>query len=145
MKLTIFFSVIMSFGIWANSLSQSTKISLNLQNASVSEFIKNVEDKTDFYFIYQDDIFKKNQNVSINVDRMPLDVILAEFERQTSVAVRTFGYQIVMANNKRGITKIVEEEKIVQPQTQITGTITDADGTPLPGASIVEKGTINGT
>jgi TonB-linked SusC/RagA family outer membrane protein len=30
-------------------------------------------------------------------------------------------------------------------QTQISGTVTDADGIPLPGASIVEKGTSNGT
>lgn len=30
-------------------------------------------------------------------------------------------------------------------QTTLTGTVTDVDGTPLPGASIVEKGTTNGT
>ena len=29
-------------------------------------------------------------------------------------------------------------------QQQITGTVTDGDGVPLPGASILEKGTTNG-
>ena len=32
----------------------------------------------------------------------------------------------------------------VELQTQISGSITDADGVPLPGANIVEKGTSNG-
>ncbi|MEP1487884.1 MAG: TonB-dependent receptor [Algibacter sp.] len=146
MKLTLFFSFVMTFGIWANSLSQSTKISLNLDNASVSEFIKNVENKTDFYFIYQDDIFKDDQNVSINVDKMSLDAILSEFEKQTSVAIKVFGYQIVMAKNNKEIKKIVDQNSTIEAvqQIQITGSVTDADGIPLPGASILEKGTTNG-
>lgn len=43
----------------------------------------------------------------------------------------------------------VDEGKVMNKagalQQQISGVVTDADGTPLPGASIVEKGTINGT
>ncbi|GAA3653082.1 SusC/RagA family TonB-linked outer membrane protein [Flavivirga jejuensis] len=148
MKLTFLFSFMMTCGIWANSLSQSTKISLNLENASVSEFVKNVEDKTDFYFIYQDDIFKEGENVSINVDKMPLDTILAEFEKQTSVVIKVFDNQIVISKNKRGIKKIVESvNSTVEPLRQVivTGTLLDINGNPLPGANIIEKGTTNGT
>ena len=38
---------------------------------------------------------------------------------------------------------ITNEQKILQQS--ITGLVTDSDGTPLPGASIIEKGTTNGT
>lgn len=146
MKLTFFFSLAMSCGIWANSFSQSTKISLNLENVTVSKFIKDVEDKTDFYFIYQDNIFKEGQEVSMNVDNMSLDLILAEFESQTSVAIKIIDYQIVLARNKKEIRKIVAQNKkvVLQEEKKVTGTITDSDGAPLPGASIVEKGTTNG-
>ncbi|WP_242202016.1 SusC/RagA family TonB-linked outer membrane protein [Aestuariivivens insulae] len=37
------------------------------------------------------------------------------------------------------------ELKNVVFQNQISGTVTDAEGVPLPGASVVEKGTTNGT
>lgn len=36
-------------------------------------------------------------------------------------------------------------EKFQQPANQITGTVTDETGNPLPGVSIVFKGTVNGT
>nr|WP_299073389.1 TonB-dependent receptor [uncultured Allomuricauda sp.] len=39
--------------------------------------------------------------------------------------------------------KMLNKAKTVQQQ--VTGVVTDADGNPLPGASIVEKGTVNGT
>ncbi len=36
-------------------------------------------------------------------------------------------------------------EEITKPQQQVSGTITDAEGLPLAGANILEKGTTNGT
>ncbi|WP_258364810.1 TonB-dependent receptor [Arenibacter sp. ARW7G5Y1] len=43
---------------------------------------------------------------------------------------------------------VMEVESVVTselPQILVSGTITDQDGTPLPGANILEKGTTNGT
>ena len=48
-------------------------------------------------------------------------------------------------NNRRGL--VVEElstKKDPVRQITVTGTVKDENGTPLPGASIVEKGTTNG-
>ena len=38
----------------------------------------------------------------------------------------------------------IQANNVVKPQMSVSGTITDADGQPLPGASILEKGTQNG-
>ncbi|WP_350289598.1 TonB-dependent receptor [uncultured Croceitalea sp.] len=37
-----------------------------------------------------------------------------------------------------------DEGNVIEIQQSITGTITDADGQPIPGASVIEKGTTNG-
>jgi len=43
------------------------------------------------------------------------------------------------------INSKAENQNQVQPQQKITGTVIDDSGTPLPGASVKIKGTINGT
>ena len=41
--------------------------------------------------------------------------------------------------------KSLDTNKFIDVQTSISGTITDVNGTPLPGVTIVEKNTLNGT
>jgi TonB-linked SusC/RagA family outer membrane protein len=52
------------------------------------------------------------------------------------------GIQITSANT----TTIGSDNKeLEKPQSTVTGTVTDDTGSPLPGSSVVEKGTTNGT
>lgn len=52
------------------------------------------------------------------------------------------GIQISTASTKNAS---VDTKETTTPQSAITGTVTDNTGAPLPGASVVEKGTTNGT
>jgi len=52
------------------------------------------------------------------------------------------GIQVISANATTNTSDTMEIEK---PQATVTGTVTDEQGTPLPGTSVVEKGTTNGT
>ena len=52
------------------------------------------------------------------------------------------GTQLALASPETNF-KSVETDNMVQ--STITGTVTDADGTPLPGANVLVKGTTNGT
>ncbi len=52
------------------------------------------------------------------------------------------GAQMVQAN---AMTTTSDEVKAKTVQSTITGTVTDENGNPLPGTSVVEKGTTNGT
>ncbi|MGB5499552.1 MAG: TonB-dependent receptor [Maribacter sp.] len=52
------------------------------------------------------------------------------------------GTQFAFANSNTILSKVEIGNEI---QSTVTGTVLDSDGTPLPGASVVEKGTTNGT
>ncbi|MFT5736467.1 MAG: TonB-linked SusC/RagA family outer membrane protein, partial [Maribacter sp.] len=52
------------------------------------------------------------------------------------------GIQITSANTT---TISSDNKELEKPQSTVTGTVTDDTGSPLPGSSVVEKGTTNGT
>ncbi|GAB5472946.1 MAG: TonB-dependent receptor [Maribacter sp.] len=53
-----------------------------------------------------------------------------------------FSAQLALANPKADISPIELKDLV---QSTVTGTVTDNQGTPLPGANVVVKGTTNGT
>ena len=52
------------------------------------------------------------------------------------------GTQLTLANPETHFNKVDADNMF---QSTVTGTVTDADGTPLPGANVLVKGTTNGT
>ncbi|MCK5441404.1 MAG: TonB-dependent receptor plug domain-containing protein, partial [Maribacter sp.] len=52
------------------------------------------------------------------------------------------GTQLALANPDTNFAKVELENEI---QSTVTGMVTDGDGTPLPGANVIVKGTTNGT
>jgi len=139
MKLTILFSFLFLTCTWANSYSQATKLSLNMQDVTVKEFIQQIEDKTEFYFLYQDEVFEKGQRVTIQVNNTSLDLILKQFEKQASVKAEITDNQIIL---KRKAPELVFPK---QENKQVTGIVTGSDGVPIPGVSVYVMGTTTGT
>ncbi|MCG6187284.1 TonB-dependent receptor [Maribellus maritimus] len=139
MKLTLLFSFLVFTASWANSFSQSTKLNLNLKNVAVQDLIQEIENQTDFYFLYQDDVFRNDQKITINAKDESLDVILKELEEQASVNAEIAGHQIILSK------KTGKLEDMQQQTKQVTGVVVDDDGVSIPGVSVVAKGTSVGT
>ena len=139
MKLLFLFSIFTFTGIWANTYSQTTKLNLDLENASVYEMIKTIEKQTDFYFLYQDDVFRKGQRVTIHAKNESLESVLKKFEKQASVKAVVTEYQIILKKEAR------KAEIFIKQQKTVTGLVSDESGSPIPGVSVAEIGTSNGT
>uniref|UniRef100_UPI0032170C87 SusC/RagA family TonB-linked outer membrane protein n=1 Tax=uncultured Draconibacterium sp. TaxID=1573823 RepID=UPI0032170C87 len=139
MKLTILFSFLFMSISWANSYSQTTRLNLNLRDATVQQLIQEIEDQTEFYFLYQDEIFQKGQRVNIEVQNESLDKILKEFEKQAYIKTEVSGRQIVL-RKKSAYTMVDGQQK-----KEIRGVVNSEDGVPIPGVSISIKGTTQGT
>ncbi|MEC3908666.1 TonB-dependent receptor [Tamlana sp. 2201CG12-4] len=130
-----------------NSYAQRTKISLDLENVPVKQLIDEIENSTDFRFVYRVKDVNLKRLVSIKAKKESIVSILDHVFKntKTTYAISSTDNQIHLTERKNKLPVItpVKEQK---PQgIKINGTVFDTNGTPLPGANILEKGTSNGT
>ncbi len=148
MKLSLLFLITVSFVMQANSsYSQKTKISLDLGNATMEEVIDVIEANTEFKFIFNTKTVNLKRKVSISVKKVSIKRVLDLLFSKEGIRYEVEDRKILLTRAKMKAS-VMEVESVVTselPQILVSGTITDQDGTPLPGANILEKGTTNGT
>jgi TonB-linked SusC/RagA family outer membrane protein len=147
MKLSLLFLITVTFALQANSsYSQKTKVSLNFGNATVEQVIDEIEANTEFKFIFNTKTVDLNRKVSINVRKASINRVMELLFSKEGIGYEIDDRKILLTKLKIQDSVIEDSEKVISKtlQIQVSGTVTDQEGTPLPGANIVEKGTTNG-
>ncbi|RTE55382.1 SusC/RagA family TonB-linked outer membrane protein [Arenibacter aquaticus] len=149
MKLTTILLILSIFTVQANSYSQKTKLTLNLERVPMQKVFEEIESLTDFKFLYDNKKIDAEKLVSVKVKHRTISEILDNLFKDTSIYYLVRHKQIVLKIHPTAIPAKSKEESVIieelkLPQNIVKGTITDDKGQPLPGANIVEKGTTNG-
>ena len=141
-RLTFILFFAFNLTIMANSFGQD-KVSIDMKNANVSQILDEIEANTDYKFIYNVNVYDFETITSISVNNQSIKLVLDMiFNNQLDYEV--IEKKIIL--KKKPIIPVSEEiveEEIIQ--RVVTGSVTDSDGTALPGATILEVGTNNGT
>lgn len=148
MKLTVLFLLITLFRINANTYSQNTKVSLNLTNVSIEEILSEIEKKTEFNFFYRNAGIDLRKRININVNKLRIKKILELILSDSKIRYEVFNKQIILLPKTIKFNREKLRKKPIPLEIQekyITGKITDEKGEPLPGATILFKGTKFGT
>lgn len=147
MKITILLFMTTLLCLQANDgYSQKTKLTLNIENTSVKNIIDNIESTSEFRFIYKTKHVDLQRKLSLKIENKQIDFVLENLFNNTDTAYNVRGRHIILTKVKNTdvSTIIIKPENRIQEIT-VSGTVTDSNGAPLPGASVVEKGTSNGT
>jgi len=137
MKLTAIVIMVALTNVSAKSYSQ---IMLKLKNAPVKEALQIIEHQTGFHFLYDNKDLSQVGLINVELSNVPLKQALdACFEGQP-LTYRIFKNTIVLK-------RMESPETITVPivQTAISGRVTDTQGEPLTGVSIMLQGTSTGT
>jgi TonB-dependent SusC/RagA subfamily outer membrane receptor len=142
MKLTTFLILISVVCVFASkTYSQSKMHNLNMKNASVKEVLSKIEDLSEFKFMYSGKVVDVNREVSLNTENAKIEDVLKSLFAGTDVEYTIKDRIIVLTAS--GLSN--SELFVVQQQKSVSGKVTDSAGSPLPGVSVVIKGTTNGT
>lgn len=143
MKLTVILSLMLFSQAFAlKSYSQKTLINLKMSNVTIKEVLREIEDKSNFYFLYNNDLINVNSTVSIEAKNEKVQDVLSQLFSDKNINFLVKDRQIVLSPLPIGS----ENGSVTgQKAKSVTGIVTDQSGGPLPGVSVVVKGTTNGT
>jgi len=144
-RLTVFLVLLGMAQVFAlESYSQSTKLTLKYSDTELERVLKEIEKETEFFFLYNKDLIDVEQKVEVDLAEKniteALDVLLAGKD----IRYYVFDRQIVLSNQFVDTENIGRAENM-QQQATVSGRVTDASGTPLPGVTVVIRGTTQGT
>ena len=141
-RLTIILFLTFIFSAVANGFSQD-KVSLDLKNLNISQILDEIEANTEYKFIYNVNIFDFEKKSSITVKDKSIKFVLDMiFNNQLDYEV--IDKKVILKKKiKTKVDSEEEEEEVLQ--RSVSGNVSDSDGNGLPGASVLEVGTTNGT
>ena len=142
MKTFIFLCCTIVFSLAPNNIvSQNTKIKVNEDTTlTVDEVFKLIMNQTDYRFIYEKGIFTDFPKVQIKKGTVKVNKLLKRSLSQENLEIIVTDNNAILIKEK---PTDINLEKL--QQIEISGTVVDQNGQPLPGANILEKGTANGT
>ena len=123
----------------AFSYAQIANISLNVHQAKMEEVLKEIEKQTEFGFFYDNHQINLKHKVSIQLNNANISIALKEVFRNTNIKFTILDKKIILSNKGSELTGYK------QTFIKITGKVIDMNKEPVIGASVVEKGTTNGT
>lgn len=122
-----------------NTYSQNEKVYLNKKNVKLEEVLSEIENQTNYLFIYNDQV-KVDRKVSVNAQGEATSAVLNNLLSGTNIDYRMQGTHILLT--KQDDSSAVNASK--QSTKRINGTILDKEGEPLIGVSVAVKGTTHG-
>lgn len=138
MRLTLLFVLLGAFQVSAvTAFSQQSRMTMSLKNIRLADVLNEIENQSEYFFLYNQDLVDVNRRVSIDVENQRINDILDRLFENTNVSYVLKERQIILTNIDR-------PTEAIQPQGTVSGTVSSASGEAIPGATVVVKGTSNG-
>ena len=132
MKYLCIFLFVFNFGLNAAVHSQNQRVSIELKNASIEDLIGAIKSQCDMGFLYDYNKTKSVKNITVNMRNVLLSDVLVK-------ALAGTGFVAEIENNM-----IIIKEAPLNTQKEartIKGRVTDNKKAPLPGVTVLIKGT----
>ncbi|WP_341216690.1 SusC/RagA family TonB-linked outer membrane protein, partial [uncultured Wocania sp.] len=144
----------------------SQNITLNAENVKIKRILTEIESKSNFSFFYNSSVVNVGLKKSLTVEDIKIDDVLNLLFNNTNIDYSFIRNQIILFPKdkpelKLKIQQLLEKSdttitssltpKMVNEyiesilQTKVTGKVVDGNGDPLPGVTILIKGTSKGT
>ena len=139
MKLTIATILLATTQVFATDFSSQNKVTFKIQNAPLKKVFVEIEKKTIFRIVFNDDILPSNKKISIQAINEDIEKVLDRVLLNTNLIYKIPSQTVIVIAPKNEVV-----EAVFPVEKTITGKITNERGDPLEGASVTVKGATKG-
>ena len=133
MRLCFLFVFLGMLSATAKTIAQEQVISLNLKNVTYLELFNELHRQTGVRFLYSSDQLENLSRIDVVADRKKMREVLEDALKETSLTC-VFEEDMVMLRERQQVSELV-----------VKGLVTDTKKQPLPGVTVMIKGTSLGT
>ena len=132
MRLSTLLLLMTTLQLTAVSYSQTSRVSMKIVNGTIADVFSEIEKQSDFSIFYKDNQLDVTNIVNLVAQNQPIHQVLSETLKSSNSTFKV-------------LDKIIVITPFEAQQRSISGNVTDETGTPLPGVSIMVKGTVIGS
>lgn len=121
--------------------SQTKNFTFKMEQKTVQEVIDYLESKSEFVFFFYEGIMDTQKKVSLSVKDGNIYEVMDKLLENTSISYEIKDRQIVLKPKDNSVNSVAS---VQQQGKMVSGLLTDADGNPVIGATVIVKGTTNG-
>jgi len=138
MKLTLVFLMAGLVTFATETYSQATKLTMKMENATIQDVFNEIENISEFRIAYNNSRLDATVAVNIDVKDQTVDKILDAILNEMHLSYEIVDRYIVITDKPTPAVSGKTQQKTVK------GNVTNTQGEPLPGVTILIKGTTNG-
>ena len=139
MKLGVCFLLCTVFQVSARVTAQNERMNFKMHDASLKTILWALEKKSEMVFFYSVKDIEQVTGIDVVAENKTLDEILSEVLKNTGITYEVTHNTVVLRKGK--VNAALPQSKT----SEVTGKVTDRSGSPLPGVTILIKGTSLGT
>ncbi|WP_208111729.1 SusC/RagA family TonB-linked outer membrane protein [Sunxiuqinia elliptica] len=139
MKLTTLFLFLSVMVMAAKTYSQNIRFDLNVRNASIIEVLEEIERLTEYGFLFKADELNLEKRYSLEIEGTRIENVMDRILDKELYSYKIMDRIIVISQSERNSFQQTEQDG-----TRVSGKVVDSKGSPLPGVTVVVKGTTQG-
>lgn len=136
MRLTVVLTILFSMNVFAGALSQT--VSLKMENATLREAFKALKQQTGVYFVFNEEEVARDVKLSVDLNNASLENAMKQILAGLPYSFECLDGMVVIKP-----LADVPQQKDVKVKV-LKGKVTDIQGEPLPGVSVVMEGALRG-
>ena len=135
-NLLLLVTILNAFG--TETYAQYARLNLVMEDVSIQTVLSAIEGQSEFFFLYSSKMTDVNQKIDIHAISKNIFEVLDGLMENTDIKYSVKDRQIMLVNKETDANNLLQQNRII-------GTVTDENGSPLPGVSVLVKGTTTGT